>query len=41
MFLSIEHEEVGPLHTNNDIGRGHILFDLYKSKIDSNNCFIK
>ena len=23
-------------HTNNDIGRGHILYDIYKSDIDSN-----
>ena len=23
-------------HTNNFIGRGHILFDIYESEIDSN-----
>ena len=28
MLLSIEEEDVGPLHTNNDIDRGHILFDM-------------
>ena len=33
IFLSIEQEAI---HTNNDIGRRHILFDIRKSKIDSN-----